>query len=109
MMLCAALAGFATVVYTGSDVAGFLAGALAGAVGLASQRREPPAASPPPPAVSARMDLPVVVMGAGCGVLGAAAVTESGAPAYCARQDSQSPDSVWSALPERLRTAIPRP
>ena len=85
------------------------AGALAGAVGLASQRREPPAASPPPPAVSARMDLPVVVMGADCGVLGAAAVTESGAPAYCARQDSQSPDSVWSALPERLRTAIPRP
>ena len=30
MMLCAALAGFATVVHTGSDVAGFLAGALAG-------------------------------------------------------------------------------
>ena len=30
MMLCAALAGFAAVVYTVSDVAGILAGALAG-------------------------------------------------------------------------------
>jgi simple sugar transport system permease protein len=32
MMLCAALAGFVTVVHTGSDVLGFLAGAAAGAV-----------------------------------------------------------------------------
>ena len=32
MMLCAAIAGFATVVHTGSDVAGFLAGMGAGAV-----------------------------------------------------------------------------
>ncbi len=31
MMLCAALAGFATVVHTGSDLAGFAAGAVAGA------------------------------------------------------------------------------
>jgi serine/threonine-protein kinase len=41
--------------------------------------------APPPPAVAARMDLPVVVLGADCAVLGAAAVTETGAPAYCAR------------------------
>jgi general nucleoside transport system permease protein len=31
MMLCAAIAGFATVVHTGSDVAGFMAGIAAGA------------------------------------------------------------------------------
>ena len=32
MMLCAAIAGFATVVHTGSDIMGFLAGTLAGMV-----------------------------------------------------------------------------
>jgi len=32
MMLCAAIAGFAAVVHTGSDVAGFMAGIAAGAV-----------------------------------------------------------------------------
>jgi serine/threonine-protein kinase len=91
--------------------------------------------TPPPPAVAARMDLPVVVLGADCAVLGAAAVTETGAPAYCARSaaaldpagpDPAGPDpagsdaagsdpaapapaaeTVWSAQPERLRTATP--
>ena len=82
------------------------------------------------------MDLPVVVLGADCAVLGAAAVTETGAPAYCARSvvapdpagpdpagpdpagldpagaDPATPDSVgaetvWSPQPERLRTATP--
>ena len=85
------------------------AGAVAAGVGLFAARREPAPASSPPPATSARMDLPVVVMGADCAVLGAAAVTETGAGAYCARQDSQTDATVWSALPERLRTATPRP
>jgi len=31
MMLCAAIAGFATVVHTGSDLLGYLAGMMAGA------------------------------------------------------------------------------
>jgi serine/threonine-protein kinase len=76
------------------------------------------------------MDLPVVVLGADCAVLGAAAVTETGAPAYCARSaaaldpagsdpagsdaagsDPTAPapaaETVWSAQPERLRTATP--
>jgi hypothetical protein len=82
------------------------------------------------------MELPVVVLGADCAVLGAAAVTETGAPAYCARSvvdpdsagadpagpdpagadpagpDPAAPDSagaeaVWSPQPERLRTATP--
>jgi serine/threonine-protein kinase len=61
--------------------------------------------TPPPPAVSARMDLPVVVICADCAVLGAAAVDEAGTAAYCARPDSQSPDTVWSLQPERLRTS----
>jgi serine/threonine-protein kinase len=50
------------------------------------------------------MDLPVVVIGADCAVLGAAAVDEAGTAAYCARPDSQSQDTVWSLQPERLRT-----
>ena len=100
----------------------WIAAALAGllvvsAVGVAlalfSVRRDTGAASipttPPPPAVSARMDLPVVVVGADCAVLGAAAVDDNGAPAYCARADSQSSETVWSPQPERLRTAGSRP
>jgi serine/threonine-protein kinase len=65
--------------------------------------------TPPPPAVSARMDLPVVVIGAECAVLGAAAVNETGAAAYCARVDSQSQETVWSLQSERLRSAGSRP
>ena len=65
--------------------------------------------TPPPPAVSARMDLPVVVIGAECAVLGAAAVNESGAPAYCARVDSQNQETVWSLQSERLRSSGSRP
>jgi serine/threonine-protein kinase len=61
--------------------------------------------APPPPAVSARMDLPVVVIGADCAVLGAAAVNETGAAAYCARVDSQSQETVWSLQSERLPSA----
>ena len=53
--------------------------------------------TPPPPAVSARMDLPVVLIGADCAVLGAAAVDQNGAPAYCARGATDSP--VWSLQP----------
>ncbi len=65
--------------------------------------------TPPPPAVSARMDLPVVLIGADCAVLGAAAVTESGTPAYCARLDSVGDQTIWSQQPERLRTATSAP
>ena len=87
--------------------------ALGVAIALLSVRRDTGTASipttPPPPAVSARMDLPVVVVGADCAVLGAAAVDDNGAPAYCARVDSQSIEAVWSPQPERLRTAGSRP
>ena len=87
--------------------------ALGVALALLSVRRDTGTASipttPPPPAVSARMDLPVVVVGADCAVLGAAAVDDNGTPTYCARADSQSSETVWSPQPERLRTAGSRP
>ncbi|PND58908.1 serine/threonine protein kinase [Mycobacterium sp. ENV421] len=58
----------------------------------------------PPPAVSSRMDLPVVVIGASCAVLGAAAVSEKGAPAYCAHETAGADPTVWSLQPEKLAT-----
>lgn len=67
------------------------------------RRDTAPAPTPPPPAVSARMDLPVVVIGADCAVLGAAAVDPTGAPAYCASTDGPSGPAVWSQQPDRLR------
>jgi serine/threonine-protein kinase len=74
--------------------------------GVRSQSGTKPA---PPPATSSRMDLPVVVMGADCAVLGAAAVDANGADAYCARSNSQSEQTMWSPTPERLRTAAAQP
>jgi len=71
--------------------------------------RESVPTAPPPPAVSARMDLPVVVVGADCAVLGAAAVDEAGSAVYCARMDPQSQETVWSPQPERLRTVGSQP
>jgi serine/threonine-protein kinase len=88
-------------------------GAAAGALLLASTGRGPAvrsqATTPPPPAVSARMDLPVVVIGADCAVLGAAAVDADGDDAYCARADSAGEETVWSRTPERLRAASAPP
>ena len=83
------------------------AGAVAAAVVVLPGHRVPEATSvpaPPPPAVSARMDLPVVVIGADCAVLGAAAVSETGLDAFCARAAPGSPETLWSPMPERLRS-----
>ena len=63
--------------------------------------------TPPPPAVSGRMDLPVVVIGADCAVLGAAAVDATGAQAYCARPDPLSGAIVWAVQPDRLKSTPP--
>lgn len=72
--------------------------------------------TPPPPAVASRMDLPVVLIGADCAVLGAAAVDENGDPAYCAHGDSADPGtsgdpgtSVWSKQPPALRGTAATP
>jgi serine/threonine-protein kinase len=64
-----------------------------------------PRTASPPPAVSGRMDLPVVVIGANCAVMGAAAVSEKGAPAYCAHATAGAGIIVWSLQPEKLLTA----
>lgn len=90
---------------------GLLAGGIAAAL-LAPRMHDGGAGSlpttAPPPAVSARMDLPVVVLGADCAVLGAAAVTPVGDPAYCAHGTPGSDAIVWSTTPERLlRPATP--
>lgn len=92
-----------------------LLGALTpAAVALFGHPRQPAPAQPtaPPPAVAARMDLPVVVPGADCAVLGAAGVDATGADAYCARSNPQSEQTVWSPTPDRLRapaTGSPAP
>lgn len=82
-----------------------VAGAAAGISLLFGDRGVHTAATthaPPPPAVSARMDLPIVVIGANCAVLGAAAVSEVGAPAYCAHASPGATATVWSLQPEKL-------
>ena len=94
-----------------------IGGAVVAAAALSSRHRGAEAhtapTTPPPPAVSSRMDLPVVVIGADCAVLGAAAVDQTGAAAYCARGASEAPDSpgspVWSLQPDTMRAAANRP
>ena len=90
-----------------------LAAVAGGAVAVLSHDRGAGVRSrpgtPPPPAVSARMDLPVVVLDADCAVLGAAAVDATGTDAYCARRSSQDSQTVWSPTPERLRNPAPAP
>ncbi len=51
----------------------------------------------PPPAAGG-VDLPVVAVGANCGPLGAAGITETGAPAYCAHLPTVD-KTIWSMYP----------
>lgn len=51
-----------------------------------------------------KLALPVVVVGADCATLGAAGLTETGAPAYCARTSSGKAE-LWSLYPGE----IPKP
>lgn len=84
---------------------GLLAGGIAAALLVPRMHDGATGSAPttvPPPAVSSRMDLPVVVLGADCAVLGAAAVTPTGDPAYCAHGTPGSDAIVWSTMPERL-------
>jgi serine/threonine-protein kinase len=69
-----------------------IAGAVAAVVLFGRHRNE--AAPQPGPTVPA---VPVVLVGADCGVLGAAGVTETGQKAYCARLPSTG-DIMWSVV-----------
>ena len=47
------------------------------------------------------MTLPVVVVGANCATLGAAGITEAGAPAYCAHLSTTNA-TIWSLYPGEI-------
>jgi serine/threonine protein kinase, bacterial len=76
-----------------------------------SAEAKPPAPSasttPAPPGGVA---LPVVVVGANCATLGAAGITEGGAPAYCAHLPTTN-GTIWSLYPGEVTspTATPGP
>jgi serine/threonine-protein kinase len=69
-----------------------IAGAVAAVVLFGRHRNE---AAPQPGQTAPAV--PVVLVGADCGVLGAAGVTEAGQKAYCARLPSTG-DSMWSLV-----------
>jgi serine/threonine protein kinase, bacterial len=73
-------------------VALLIAGAVAAVILTGRHQNE--AVPQPSPAVPA---VPVVLVGADCGVLGAAGVTETGQKAYCARLPSTG-DAMWSLV-----------
>jgi serine/threonine-protein kinase len=62
------------------------------------------------PSSPGNVSLPVVVVGANCGTLGEAGITETGAPAYCAHL-SATDASIWSRYPGEVSspTASPGP
>jgi serine/threonine protein kinase, bacterial len=70
-----------------------IVGAVAAAV-ILTGRHQNEAAPQPSPTVPA---VPVVLVGADCGVLGAAGVTEAGQKAFCARLPSTG-DIMWSLV-----------
>jgi serine/threonine-protein kinase len=59
------------------------------------------APSTPAPAAPGGVTLPVVVVGANCATLGAAGITESGAPAYCAHLPTTN-GTIWSLYPGEI-------
>jgi serine/threonine protein kinase, bacterial len=65
------------------------------------------AATPNPPTASSApaspggVTLPVVVVGANCATLGAAGITERGAPAYCAHLPTTNA-AIWSTYPGEI-------
>jgi serine/threonine protein kinase, bacterial len=68
------------------------------AAAAAPPKLPPPSASAPPPGT---VTLPVVVVGANCATLGAAGISESGAPAYCAHLPTTGA-TIWSLYPGEI-------
>ncbi len=66
----------------------------------AAAKPNPPTASSAP-ASPGGVTLPVVVVGANCATLGAAGITERGAPAYCAHLPTTNA-AIWSTYPGEI-------
>src|SRR5215217_551156 len=64
-----------------------------------------PSAEPAPPGSVA---LPVIVVGANCATLGAAGITEAGAPAYCAHLPTTNA-TIWSSYPGEISSPTVTP
>ena len=81
-------------------LAAVLAVIAATAVGFVLFDRTPehPAEARPQPSAPGTVALPVVAVGADCATLGAAGVTEGGAPAYCAHLPTVD-KTIWSLYP----------
>jgi serine/threonine protein kinase, bacterial len=60
-----------------------------------------PSSEPSTPASPGGVTLPVVVVGANCATLGAAGITEGGAPTYCARLPTTNA-TIWSLYPGEI-------
>ena len=60
-----------------------------------------PSSAPSAPASPGGVTLPVVVVGANCATLGAAGITEGGAPAYCAHLSTANA-TIWSTYPGEI-------
>jgi serine/threonine-protein kinase len=61
----------------------------------------PASSSAPAPAAPGGVTLPVVVVGARCATMGAAGITEAGAPAYCAHLATTN-GTIWSLYPGEI-------
>ena len=65
---------------------------------LFDRTRERAAEAKPQQSVSGTVALPVVAVGANCATLGAAGITDGGAPAYCAHLATVD-KTIWSLYP----------
>lgn len=63
-----------------------------------AEAKQQPSSAPAPPG---NVTLPVVVVGANCATLGAAGITEAGAPAYCAHLPTTN-GTIWSLYPGEI-------
>jgi serine/threonine-protein kinase len=66
-----------------------------------AEAKQPPPTPPSAPASPGTVALPVVVVGANCATLGAAGITEAGAPAYCAHLPTTNA-TMWSLYPGEI-------
>jgi serine/threonine-protein kinase len=66
-----------------------------------AEARPHSSSAPSAPALPGGVTLPVVVVGANCATLGAAGITEGGAPAYCAHLPTTNA-TIWSKYPGEI-------